>query len=41
MDFELQKYLFKVGPVALTDGTGLLYADVYQEAVVREANKTL
>ena len=76
---EIQKYLFKVGPVELTDGTGLLsgiidlfeegaalgkgvlevtgndvaafcddlikdsktYADIYQESVVQEGNKTM
>ena len=32
---ELQKYLFKVGPVDLTDGTGLLSGiiDLFEEAV--------
>jgi len=32
---EIQKYLFKVGPVELTDGTGLLSAivDLFEEGV--------
>jgi DNA-binding ferritin-like protein (Dps family) len=76
---EIQKYLFKVGPVDLTDGTGLLagivdlfeegaasgkgvlevtgsdvaafcddlikdsktYADIYQQSVDQEGNKTM
>ena len=33
---ELQKYLFKVGPVELSDGTGLLSGiiDLFEEGVV-------
>ncbi|MFD1674093.1 DUF1048 domain-containing protein [Alicyclobacillus fodiniaquatilis] len=33
---EIQKYLFKVGPVELTDGTGLLSGiiDLFEEGVV-------
>lgn len=50
---EIQKYLFKVGPVELTNDTGLLsgiidlikdsktYADIYQESVDQEVNKAM
>ncbi len=35
---EIQKYLFKVGPVELTDGTGLLSGiiDLFEEGAVSE-----
>ena len=35
---EIQKYLFKVGPVELTEGTGLLagIVDLFEEGVARK-----